>query len=185
MNILTSELERLNRRNKITPEQRSEIIKRRLDGESQSSIAESMDIHQSSVQRIVARHLRAKAEEEGRMKQDHWMMDGAHECVIDDCYTGQYENESRTRFIHFTLSDEEGRICNKRFAVTDKSIAAIRSFGRACGLTSRQCESPSRENFIGKRVGVEIELNEDGYPVVEKWRRLSTEQDQAADDRLF
>ncbi len=66
MNTVKHEQEKLDCRWKTTPEQRREIIERRLNGESQASIARSIGdgLHQSSISRIFAQYLKSKIEEE-------------------------------------------------------------------------------------------------------------------------
>ena len=63
MHSLPKKQERLNCKYRTTESQRQAIIERRLNGESQAAIARDYDIHQSTVSRIVAEHL--KANEEG------------------------------------------------------------------------------------------------------------------------
>ena len=109
------------------------------------------------------------------MSSDYWMLEGTHKCTVKECRRGQHDNAVRHTFIHFTLEDEEHRVCNMRFLVTRKAIRAIRSFANACGLKGAQLKAPKGKDFVGKTVEVDVSVSDGGYPVVGRWRRSQSD----------
>ena len=102
------------------------------------------------------------------MNSEYWITDGTHICTIVDVQSGQHNNAAKDKYVHFVLENAEHRRCNKRFVVTPNAMRAIRSFGHACGLSLAEIKVPTRKDFVGKSVEVDVTTNDDGYPVIDR-----------------
>ena len=98
---------------------------------------------------------------------------GTYTCKISDARREKHKNASEDQYIQFVLSDESGKIVFQNFLMTEKAMVALRSFCRACGLTRAQALAPRRKDFIDARAEVDIDINENGYPYVTKWRKAT------------
>lgn len=122
------------------------------------------------------------------MKSNYWTGEGTHVCRVVDCESGQYDNAAKDRCLRFVLEDADKRICRINFVVTEKSMAAIRSFAAACGVKMSKCQLPSANEILGRDVEIDVVINDQGYPLAQRWRRPTPPEKRASgeeDETLF
>ena len=105
----------------------------------------------------------------------YFMSPGCHQVCIQDCREESLADGRKCW--RFTLLNGDEERCYHSIVLTQKTVPVLRSLARACGMTREERNAVEPGSFIDKRIEIDVDHNEEGFPVVRRWRPAEGEED--------
>lgn len=107
-------------------------------------------------------------------KSTRWLEPGFHRATIASWMEGRHQNGAE--YIRFTFEDEDGRIVHHSILLNGRTDSVLKLMASNAWVKPFNVDAPNWDAFIGKPLGVMVVLNEQGYPTVKRWERVTKHQ---------